>query len=252
MNYTSNLNDSQWQSIKKFFDYERKRKHDLRNIWDAILYVIKTGCQWRLLPHNFAPWQTVYYYFRTWKYEGIMEIILEEIVYKIRKAHNKQASPTVCIVDSQSVKTTGVGGFEVGYDAGKKIKGRKRHIATDTLGNLLTVEVHSADKQDRDKGLDVIAKAKQTYTTIKKVFADGGYSGQLVCKMKDKLNCELEIVKKYEAKFRVLPKRWIVERTLSWLSNDRRNSKDYEFTPLSSETMTQLSFIKTGLNKLFR
>jgi putative transposase len=250
--YDTHLTDAQWQIIKKFFDCERKRRHRLEDIWNGILYVVKTGCQWRMLPKGFAPWQTVYYYFRTWKYAGIIENILEELVYRIRSKHKRKASPTVCIIDSQSVKTTSVGGFAIGYDAGKKIKGRKRHIATDTLGNLLAVEVHSASLSDREKGLSIVKQAKQKHPTIKKAFADGGYSGALIETMEKELNCELEIVKKWERKFRVLPKRWIVERTFAWLANDRRNSKDYEFTPLSSETMAQLSFIKTALNKLFK
>ncbi|MBK9732272.1 MAG: IS5 family transposase [Chitinophagaceae bacterium] len=194
----------------------------------------------------------MYYYFRTWKYAGRMDNILEELIYRIRKKSDKNASPTVCIINSQSVKTTSVGGFAIGYDAGKKIKGRKRHIATDTMGNLLAVEVHIASLQDRDKGFDIVSLAKQTYPSIKKTFADGGYSGALIQKLKTNLHCELEIVKKYEGKFRVLPKRWIVERTLAWLNNDRRNSKDYEFTPLSSEVITKISFIKTALDKLFK
>lgn len=250
--YDTRLTDAQWQIIKKFFDCERNRKHELREIWNAILYMVKTGCQWRMLPTEFAPWQTVYYYFRTWKYAGIIDTILEEVVYRIRCLHKKKSSPTVCIIDSQSAKTTAGGGFAIGYDAGKKIKGRKRHIATDTLGNLLAVEVHSASLPDRSKGLDIVRQAKQTYQSIKKVFADGGYSGALISQMKTQLCCDLEIVKKWEGEFRVLPKRWIVERTFAWLSNDRRNSRDYEFTPLSSETIVQLSFIRTALSKLFK
>jgi len=249
--YPTDLTDNQWQSIEKFFDYKRTRKYTLRAIWNAILYVVKTGCQWRMLPKTFAPWPLVYYYFREWKYKGLMEIILEELVYRLRKSMNRNACPTVCVVDSQSAKTTSVNGFEIGYDAGKKIKGRKRHIATDTLGNLLVVEVHSASGQDRVKGFDVMAKTKSTYKGIEKIFADGGYTGQLVTRVKEKLNCQLEIVKRTDKKFKVLPKRWVVERTLAWLSNDRRNAKDYEFSPLTSETIIQLSFIKVALNRLF-
>ena len=249
--YPTDLTDNQWQIIEKFFDYKRKRKYELRAIWNAISYVIKTGCQWRMLPKNFAPWQTVYYYFRKWKYAGIVEVILEEVVHRIRECFNKSSTPTVCIVDSQSTKTTAVGGFEIGYDAGKKIKGRKRHIVTDTLGNLLVVEVHSASHADRAKGFDVISLAKEKYKTIEKIFADGGYTGSLIEKVKQELNCKLEIVKRTDKGFIVLPKRWIVERTLGWISNDRRNSKDYEFSPLTSETIIQLSFIKVALNKVF-
>ena len=249
--YPTDLTDNQWQSIEKFFDYKRKRKHPLRKIFDAILYVVKTGCQWRMLSKTYPPWQLVYYYFREWKYKGLIEIVLEEMVYKIRKSMNRTPEPTACIVDSQSAKTTSVSGFEIGYDAGKKVKGRKRHIATDTMGNLLVVEVHSASDQDRVKGFDVMSKAKSTYKSIEKIFADGGYTGKLVKRVKDGLNCKLEIVKRTDKEFKVLHKRWVVERTLAWFSNDRRNSKDYEFSPLTSETIIQLSFIKVALKRLF-
>lgn len=249
--YLSDLASCQWQVIEKFFDCERKRRHALNAIWDAIQYVVKTGCQWRMLPKDFAPWQTVYYYFRKWKYGGIFEVILEEVVYQVRKAAGKKGSPTVGIVDSQSAKTTTVGGFAIGYDAGKKIKGRKRHIVTDTLGNLLCVEVHSASIADRAKGLDAIGLAKSRYKTIEKIFADGGYTGKLIDNVMQNLNCKLEIVKRTDKQFKVLKKRWIVERTFAWLGNDRRNAKDYEFSPLTSESIIQLSFIKLALNKLF-
>jgi putative transposase len=250
--YLTDLTDNQWQIIEKFFDFKRKRKYELPAIWNAIFYVVKTGCQWRMLPKDFAPWQTVYYYFRKWKYAGIIEVILEEVVFRIRESVNKSPEPTVCIVDSQSAKTTAVGGFAIGYDAGKKVKGRKRHIVTDTLGNLLAVEVHSASYADRAKGFDVISLAKEKYKAIEKIFADGGYTGKLIDTVKQKLNCKLEIIKRTDTGFKVLPKRWIVERTLGWLSNDRRNSKDYEFSPLTSEAIIQLSFIKVALKKLFK
>ena len=250
MNYSTDVNDSQWQVIKKFLNTKRKRKYELREIWNAIQYIVKTGCQWRMLPKDFAPWQVVYYYYRTWKYSGVIETIGEEMTDQIRKSAAKKSQPTACIIDSQSVKTTVVGGFCLGYDAGKKIKGRKRHIVVDTLGNLLTVQVHSAAIQDREGALDVLEQAKQKYSSLKIGFADGGYSGQLQDMVAQKLDMQLEIVKKTKHEFTVLPKRWIVERTFAWINNDRRNSKDYEFSPLSSEAMIQLSFIKTALKRI--
>lgn len=252
MNYATDVTDSQWQIIKKFFDTERNRKHDLRIIWNAIQYVVKSGCQWRMLPKDFAPWQTVYYYYRSWKYGGILEAILDEVTCRIREIAGKKGQPTACIIDSQSAKTTAVGGFCLGYDAGKKTKGRKRHIVVDTLGNLLTVEVHSASLQDRNAGEKVLTKAKEKYKNLKMAFADGGYSGVLEETIKNKLKMELKIIKKMKDAFVVLPKRWIVERTIAWINNDRRNSKDYEFSPLSSEAMIHLSMIKVGLNKFWK
>jgi len=251
MNYATDISDSQWQIIEKFFDSARKRKHDLRKIWNGIQYLLKSGCQWRMLPQYYAPWQTVYYYYRTWKYAGVFEIILDEITYRIRITSGKKAKPTACIIDSQSVKTTG-GGFCLGYDAGKKTKGRKRHLAVDTMGNLLSVQVHSASLQDRNSGEGILAQAKKKYGSLKVAFADGGYGGQLEEKVKSKLGMELKIVRKMKDAFYVLPKRWIVERTIAWINNDRRNSKDYEYSPLSSEAMIHLSMIKLGLNRIFK
>ena len=252
MNYATNVSNSQWQIIEKFFDCERKRTYELRDIWNAIQYVVKTGCQWRMLPKDFAPWSVVYYYYRSWKYAGIIETILEEMTYRSRKRAGKKAAPSACIIDSQSTKTTAVGGFCLGYDAGKKTKGRKRHIAVDTLGNLLCVKVHSASEQDRNAGESVLAKAKEKYKHLKMAFADGGYSGALEEIVKSKLGMELKIVRKIKDGFVVLPKRWIVERTFAWFANDRRNSKDYEYSPLSSETMLQFSMIKIVLNRFFK
>lgn len=251
MNYVTDLTDSQWQIIEKFFDSARKRRHDLRSIWNAIQYILKSGCQWRMLPQGFAPWQTVYYYYRKWKYAGVFEIILDDITHRIRITAGKRAQPTACIIDSQSTKTTS-GGFCLGYDAGKRTKGRKRHLAVDTMGNLLSVQVHSASLQDRDSGEDILAQAKGKYATLKVAFADGGYAGKLEGKVKNKLGMDLKIVRKMKDTFYVLPKRWIVERTIAWLNNDRRNSKDYEYSPLSSEAMIHLSMIKVGLNRIFK
>lgn len=252
MNYATNVSNSQWQIIEKFFDSERKRVYELRDIWNAIQYLVKTGCQWRMLPKDFAPWPVVYYYYRRWKYSGIIEAILDEMTYRSRKKSGKKGMPSACIIDSQSAKTTAVGGFCLGYDAGKKTKGRKRHIAVDTLGNLLCVKVHSASEQDRNAAESVLAKAKEKYAQLKVVFADGGYSGKLEEKVQTKLKMELKIVRKIKDGFVVLPKRWIVERTFAWFANDRRNSKDYEFSPLSSETILQFSMIKIVLNRFFK
>jgi putative transposase len=250
--YSTDLNDLQWQIIVKIQKDKRIRKHSLRNIWDAIFYITKSGCQWRLLPTNFPPWQTVYYYFRKWKREGLIEEIHDTLVTQVRIKSGKTETPSVGIVDSQSVKTTSVAGECRGYDAGKRTKGRKRHIIVDTMGLLLAVVVHSADIQDRDGAKLVMENLRYKYFSILKIFADGGYAGQLIDYVKETFNWVLEIVKRNESgKFKVLPKRWIVERTISWLNNYRRNSKDYEYLTETSEAIIQLAMIRMMLNRKY-
>ena len=248
--YSTYLNDLQWQVIENIQKDKRLRSHSLRTIWNAIFYITKTGCQWRLLPLDFPPWQTVYYYFRNWKRIGLIDEVHDALVEKSRKDAGKKTTPSVGIIDSQSVKTTSVAGESRGYDAGKKTKGRKRHIIVDTMGLLLCVVVHSADIQDRDGAKLVMEKLKYNLSKIVKIFADGGYAGKLVEYVKDTFSWVLEIVKKEGNEFQVLPKRWIVERTISWINNSRRNSKDYEYLTETSEAMVQLAMIRIMLNRI--
>jgi putative transposase len=248
--YSTYLNDLQWQVIENIQKDKRLRSHSLRTIWNAVFYITKTGCQWRLLPLDFPPWQTVYYYFRNWKRIGLIDEVHDALVEKSRKDAGKKTTPSVGIIDSQSVKTTSVAGESRGYDAGKKTKGRKRHIIVDTMGLLLCVVVHSADIQDRDGAKLVMEKLKYNLSKIVKIFADGGYAGKLVEYVKDTFSWVLEIVKKEGNEFQVLPKRWIVERTISWINNSRRNSKDYEYLTETSEAMVQLAMIRIMLNRI--
>jgi putative transposase len=249
-NYPSNVSDSQWQVIAENLNSNRKRRYELREIVNGILYLVKTGCQWRLLPSDFPKWQSVYYYFAKWKKDGTIETIHESMVEKIRVKVGKKEEPTVGILDSQSVKTTDVSCSETGFDAGKRIKGRKRSIIVDTLGLILCVAVHSAGIQDRNGGLPVIEKLKEKWKRIVKIFADGGYDGTLIQKVKDKCGYVLEIVRKKESNvFEVLPKRWIVERTIAWINNSRRMSKDYERYTDTSEAMIQLAAIRIMLKR---
>ncbi len=248
--YSTNVSNSQWQVISKFLNTERNRKYDLREVLNAVLYLVKTGCQWRMLPGDFPKWQIVYYYFSVWKRNKIIEVIHEFLVEKIRVRSSKKEEPSVGIIDAQSVKSTLVSSEDKGFDAGKKIKGIKRHIIVDTLGLVLAVVIQSASVQDRDGAIDVIEKMRESWRKVIKIFADGGYRGPLIKKVKDKFNIIIEIVKKDELHtFRVLPKRWIVERTFSWIDTNRRNSKHYERLNETSVTMVQLSAIRIMLNR---
>ena len=248
--YPTDLSNSQWQIISKYLDVERSRKYELQEVVNSILYLVKTGCQWRMLPADFPKWQIVYYYFSAWKRSGLIEQIHEMLVEKTRKSKGKNEEPTVGIIDAQSVKSTLVSSQDKGFDAGKKIKGIKRHIIVDTLGLILAVVIQSASVQDRDGAVSVIDKLMENWRKVIKIFADGGYAGKLTGKVKDKFKIELEIIKRDELHtFKILPKRWIVERTFSWIDTNRRNSKNYERLNETSVAMVHLSAIRIMLNR---
>ena len=249
-NYPSNLSDSQWQVMSKYFDSQRSRRYELREIINAILYLVKTGCQWRMLPKDFAPWQLVYYYFNTWKKQEIFELIQESLVQKIRLKEGKQDQPTVGIIDAQSVKSTLVSSESRGFDAGKRVKGIKRHMIVDTLGMVLAVVIQGASVQDRDGAIEVISKMAVTWNKIIKIFADNGYRGALIEKVKTKFKIVFEVIKRTELHtFKILPKRWIVERTFAWIDTNRRAAKNYERFNNTSVAIIHLSAIRIMLNR---
>jgi len=192
-NYPTNVSDSQWQIISKFLDVERSRKYDLRDIVNAILYLVKTGCQWRMLPQDFPGWKIVYYYFSTRKKSSLIEVIHESLVEQTRKVNEKNEEPAVGIIDAQSVKNTLVSSEDKGFAAGKKVKGIKRHIIVDTLGLILAVVIQSASVQDRDGAISVIDKLTENWKKIIKIFADSGYRGELLATVKNRFKIELEI-----------------------------------------------------------
>jgi len=250
--YSTNLSDSQWMLLSGILSDNRKRKHSLRDIFNAIFYLLKTGCQWRMLPGCFPKWELVYYYFTKWKNFGIIEQIHELLRDKIRKKAGKYESPSLACIDSQSVKTTRLGGKNRGFDGGKMIKGRKRHIITDTMGLLLAVVVHAANVHDSKGASDVIALLKGRFERLVKIVADGGYRGELIEKTKTTFGWILEIVLRsdHSSKFTVIPKRWVVERTFAWFESYRRLSKDFEYLTDTSEVMIQFAMIKLMLNRI--
>jgi len=248
-NYPTNVSDSQWQIIAKHLDVDRSRKYDLSEMVNAVLYLVKTGCQWGMLPADFAPWKTVYYYFSAWKKAAVFEVLHEQLVEQLRVKGGRKQEPAVGIIDAQSVKNTLVSSQDKGFDAGKKVKGIKRHIIVDTPGLILAVIIQSARLQDRDGAAGVVSKLVESWKKAVKIFADGGYRGQLINTIKAKFTIELDMVKRGQLRtFKVLPKRWIVERTFAWLDTNRRTSKNYERLNDTSVAVVHLSAIRIRLN----
>ena len=250
--YKSDLSAQEWKLIEHHFQPKDNRgakpKHDKHTIVNAILYIIKTGAKWRMLPKDFPPWQTVYDHYIYWNHHGVWEAVVDELNSLYRKKDAKEAAPSYAIVDSQSVKTVSFS-EERGFDGGKKIKGRKRHIVVDTLGNLIQVVVHAANIHDTKSAAGVLESAATKHESIKAFSGDEGYRGTAVEFVEKTLGLKLHISKKIKDVFAVLPKRWIVERTFAWLGNFRRTSKDYERLISSAENMVRIAMLRITISK---
>ena len=258
LRYASDTTEEEWAIIAPHlpekFRRGRPRTTDLRAVVNAVFYIAQTGCQWRLLPKDFPPFTTVQGYFYQWRDEGRWRAINHDLVMRAREAIGREASPTAGAIDSQSVKTCEAGGPR-GFDAGKKVKGRKRHIATDTEGHLLGVQVHAADIQDRDGAVGVIASLRRLYPWLRHLFADGGYAGdKLTAALQPLGTWTIEIVKRSDAAkgFVLLPRRWVVERTFAWLNRNRRLAKDFEAHITTAATWVMIASVKLIMRRLAR
>src|SRR4051794_16696807 len=256
--YPSDLTDARWEIVEPMLPLikspGRVPKHPRRTIVDAILYVVRSGCSWRQLPVDFPPWQTVYWQFQQWEKRHVTERILDELREQVRIAQGREPEPSAGVMDSQSVKAADtVGSDSRGYDAGKKINGRKRFIVTDTLGLLVMVIVVAASVQDRDGAKTALLHA-YLVSPIRFVFADGGFAGRLVEWAAQVLRTTLQIVRKPvdQKGFAVIPRRWAVERTFAWLTAHRRLARDYERDPAVSEAMIRWAAINLMVRRVTR
>ena len=257
--YPTDLTDRQWELIEPLLPEPaagtgRPPKHSKREIVSAILYHVRAGGSWRMLPKDLPPWETVYGYFRDWGKDGTLDRIHDALREQVRTKHERRnPEPSAGIVDSQSVKGADtVPKATRGYDAGKKINGRKRHIVCDTIGLLLVVMVSAASVKDRDGGRGILKRLHRALASVRHIFADGGYQGQLIAIAKSAWNIVVVVVKKPvdQLGFAVLPRRWVVERTFSWLLRWRRLARDYERLPETHEAMIKWAMVGLMLNRL--
>ena len=253
--YDSDLADAEWALLQPLLPPPvpagAPRATDLRAVVNGILYRLHNGCTWRNLPHDFPPEGTVRDYFHQWRRAGLWQRLNDTLRRQVRRAEGRDEEPSAGIIDSQSVKGTRTSGLR-GYDAGKKVKGTKRHILVDTRGLLLCAVVHAANLQDRDGAKLLLAKAQGACPRLELIWADGGYAGKLIAWAWRVCGWLIRIVRRPKDAhgWVLLARRWVVERTFAWLSNCRALARDYEYHPETSEALLQVAMIHLMLRRL--
>lgn len=259
--YPSDLSDAAWALIEPLMPVRDRRKggaprkYGDRLVLNAILFVLRSGCQWRMIPRDLLPWDAAYRWYRTWADDGTWDRVHDGLRDLVRTAEGREASPSAAVLDAQSIKSS-EGGPDRGFDAGKKTTGRKRHLITDTLGLVLVVAVTSASVQDRPGGRRVLERLAAAFPSIGLVWADAGYANRIDSSLLnwayEKFRLVVEIVKRSDdvKGFQVLPRRWVVERTFGWLVRNRRLARDYERLTGNSETMVKIAMIRLMATRL--
>lgn len=250
--YPTDLTDTQWQFIEKvLLPQERKRKHDLKEIFNGIFYLVKTGCQWRMLPKDYPKWELVYYYFRKWSFYEEFDLLLSRLRESVRVKRNQNKEPSLGIIDSQSVKWGNNKALN-NIDGNKKIKGIKRHVIVDKNGFLIAVMVTVANIHDSKAAYLLMRVLKELCSSVKTIIADGGYRGELAKNIKESFGYVLQIIISGYKKqgFRPIKNRWVIERTFAWFDNDRRLCRNYEINFDAAQDMVKIAAIKLLLNKI--
>ncbi|WP_391733073.1 IS5 family transposase [Tautonia sociabilis] len=258
--YPTDLTNAEWAQVARVIPAPKKggrpAKYERREITNALLYITRAGCPWRMMPRDLPPWRIVYWYFMQWKKDGTFDRLMDLLRGDLRVAEGRNRQPSAAIIDTQSVRTTEKGGPH-GYDSGKGINGRKRHILVDTLGLILSVVVHAADIQDRDGARLVLAPLRHRFARLRLIIADSIYNGGIAewvhaLRARNKLRLEVRAKEPGAKTFKPIPLRWRVERTFAWLGRSRRLSKDYEGTTASSEAFVKLAMIHLMARRLVR